>query len=510
MTEPSDAPVLRKRVLDLVSHPTRMSRLKNYTIYLKLGQGTFGVVQKAKAPLGELVALKQLLNHSAKEGFPITAMREITILKQLDHVNILKIVDMIYDDPQVANPADLITTRGCFYTVLPYMALDLVGLLENPRVVLEVPHIKCIMHQLLQGVNYIHQQRFLHRDIKAANILLAGDGVLKIADFGLARTYHGKPPREGSPPGGGERLYTGLVVTRWYRAPELLLGERKYTTAVDMWGVGCVFAELFTHKPILVGKTDAHQAQLVFQLCGLPLEWPAAMLLPNKTDYNLGLTAKRSFETRFSELMPPEAVALLARMLTLDPYKRANAADAMRDPFFAEGLLDPHELPKFEECHEIDKERFKRMGRGTNGRPKFNPVGVPSGPSSTSAAPSGPAVTSYKPLNPTRPAMEVPRMPRGTSATPTGPAALTPKGPAALTPTGPALTKTPNGSLTKLLAMAAAAATSAKASPLPKPAPSAALVAAASSVFMKRKRPAPPSETSKRAKTSTPEESRGQ
>lgn len=354
-----------------------MSKIDDYEIIRKLGQGTFGVVQKAtKKKTGQLVALKQLLNHSAKEGFPITAMREITILKQLDHINILKIIDMIYEPPQVSNPADLVTHRGCFYTVSEYMSSDLVGLLENPNIKLELLHIKCFMKQLLLGVQFIHENHFLHRDIKAANILIDSKGILKIGDFGLARSYHGCIPTLGSGPGGGERNYTGLVVTRWYRPPELLLGERKYTTAVDIWGVGCVFAELFTKKPILVGKSDAHQAQLVFFLVGSPNDWSHASTLPNKADFSLGLTCKRTLESRFKMLMPNDAIELLSGLLALDPYKRMNALDALNHEFFKnEPLpLKPHQLPKFEECHEIDKERFKKLKENSrgNGYKNFN------------------------------------------------------------------------------------------------------------------------------------------
>lgn len=354
-----------------------MNNLKNYEVIRKLGQGTFGVVQKAiNSKTKEVVAIKQLINHSAKEGFPITAMREITILKTLSHTNILKIIEMIYEEPKARNPQDVITLRGCFYTVSPYMSADLVGLLENPRINLSVPQIKCIMKQLLTGVLFIHSQNFLHRDIKAANILIDFKGVVKIADFGLARLYHGQPPRLGQGPGGGERNYTALVVTRWYRPPELLLGERKYTTAVDMWGVGCVFAELFTEKPILVGKSDAHQAQIIFELIGPPnkLVWPTAYTLPNKADFNIGLTCKRTLESRFESILSKDGTELLSNLLTLDPMQRFNALDALAHPYFSNDPipLEPKDLPKFEESHEIDKERFKKLKEGEhpkNGAP---------------------------------------------------------------------------------------------------------------------------------------------
>lgn len=343
-----------------------MSKLTEFDVIKKIGQGTFGVVQKAKSrKTRELVALKQLINHSAKEGFPITAMREITILKSLNHENVLKITGMIYEEAKANSPEDAVRQRGCFYTISPYMSLDLVGLLENPQIKLTEAMVKCIMKQLLQGVDYIHQEHYLHRDIKAANILIDPHGVVKIADFGLARIYHGKTPLKGLGSGGGERAYTALVVTRWYRSPELLLGERKYGTAVDMWGVGCVFGELFTKKPILVGSSDSNQAQLIFDMVGPPSRenWASASLLPNKQDLNIGLTCKRTLEQRFVPLMGEVGVLLLDKFLTLDPAKRWNAQDALEHEYFRVDPkpLAPEDMPAFEESHEIDRERFKRQ-----------------------------------------------------------------------------------------------------------------------------------------------------
>lgn len=372
----SETGTTHRRMLQPINRFELMDKISRYEVIKKIGQGTFGVVQKAKdKKTGNLVALKQLINHSAKEGFPITALREITILKKLNHKNVLKITGMIYQDPQVTSKEDAIRQRGCFHTVSPYMSVDLVGLLENPATHIEVPTIKCIMLQLLSGVDYIHQQHYLHRDIKAANILLDPNGVLKIADFGLARIYHGKTPSRGNGPGGGERAYTALVVTRWYRPPELLLGERKYTTAVDMWGVGCVFAELFTKKPILVGHSDSNQAQIIFDLVGPPSRenWPEATLLPNKLDLNIGLTCKRTLEARFKPIMGEKGADLLSKLLTLDPKKRFNALDALEHSYFSsEPLpLQPQQLPKYEESHEIDRERFKRIRTGS--APPDNP-----------------------------------------------------------------------------------------------------------------------------------------
>lgn len=365
MREPQSITSTGRR-LQPINRFRNMQKLSDFEVIKKIGQGTFGVVQKAKdRKTGQVVALKQLINLSAKEGFPITALREITILKKLHHPNILKIIGMIHEEPKTASRQDLVTQRGAFYTISPYMSLDLVGLLQNPAISMTQPIIKCLLLQILKGIEYIHAQRYLHRDIKAANILLDPQGVVKVADFGLARIYHGKKPVKGGGPGGGERNYTALVVTRWYRPPELLLGERKYTTAVDLWGVGCVFGELFTKKPILVGSSDANQAQLIFDLVGPPnkASWPGASLLPNKPDLNIGLTCKRSLESRFLPLMGDSGTDLLSRMLTLDPLQRYNALDALDHDYFKTDPLPvaPSDIPKYEESHEIDKERFKRL-----------------------------------------------------------------------------------------------------------------------------------------------------
>lgn len=128
--------------------------------------------------------------------------------------------------------------KPIMYMVTPYMDHDLSGLLDNPSVKLTEPQIKCYMLQLLEGLRYLHAERILHRDMKAANLLINNKGILQIADFGLARHYEGEVPVHGKGGGEGKRDYTALVVTRWYRPPELLMHLKKYTTAIDMWGVG--------------------------------------------------------------------------------------------------------------------------------------------------------------------------------------------------------------------------------------------------------------------------------
>lgn len=339
------------------SHPTRkripMSSLADYELYNQLGQGTFGVVTKARQrKSGKLVALKKFIVTDKKEGFPITAFREITIMKKLKNLNILQIIDMIYE-----------SNGSFFYTVSPYISSDLNGLINNPRINFTLPQIKLLMKQILNGINYIHNAGYLHRDIKTANILLDKFGIVKIADFGLARLFHGKPPiTANSPPGGGLFEYTGLVVTRWYRPPELLLGDRKYTTAVDMWGIGCVFGEFFVKRPILEGKSDIHQAEIIFKLLGSPTpeNFPNAHLI-NRHNIDLKHNYHRTLESAFGKFMTPDAIILLSGMLSLNPQRRFNALKALESPFFKTDPLPctEKELSNLEESHESDVKRFK-------------------------------------------------------------------------------------------------------------------------------------------------------
>jgi len=214
-----------------------------YVVEDKVGQGTFGEVFKARprGPVdrGERVALKKVLMKNEKEGFPITALREIKILKQLKHPHVLAVKEIVYSE---AGDHD----QGSIFLVFEFMEHDLGGLLNRP-VRFSGPEIMCLTKQLLEGLNYIHLNRIMHRDMKAANLLLNNRGILKIADFGLARGCEKVNSR-----------YTATVCTRWYRPPEILLGERRYTTAIDVWGVGCILAELFVGHPILQGgRRDA-------------------------------------------------------------------------------------------------------------------------------------------------------------------------------------------------------------------------------------------------------------
>lgn len=288
-----------------------------------------------------------------KQQFPITALREIKILKMLSHVNVLQLEEMAIE----RNKAEA-RKRAILYMVTPYMEHDLSGLLDNPDISLTEPQIKCYMIQLLQGLRYLHNSHILHRDMKAANLLISNRGILQIADFGLARQYDEPVPRPGK--GGGEayRDYTQLVVTRWYRPPELLLHLRRYTTAIDMWGAGCVFGEMFKRKPILAGNSDLNQAHIIFDLVGSPTEenMPGWSALPGCEEVKTWKTRSGNLEQVFREL-GSSAISLLRDLLKLDWRKRSTAVDALEHPYFK---MDPKparpgDIPPFPDSHELDR-----------------------------------------------------------------------------------------------------------------------------------------------------------
>ncbi|KAG8887765.1 serine/threonine protein kinase, CMGC, CDC2/CDK sub [Tulasnella sp. 332] len=330
---------------------TGVSRMAAYRKGVKLGEGTFGEVFRARHYVTNAdVALKRILSHNENQGLPITAVREIKLLKMLNHPNVVELVDIVMEPSK--------DDKGGFggmgiYMVFPYMDHDLAGLLENTSSVqLQPSHIKQYMRQLLEGTAYLHRNNILHRDIKAANLLISNTGELKIADFGLARPTS----REWA----SKRGYTNCVVTRWYRPPELLMGAVEYSGAVDMWGIGCILGEMFERHPILMGESDIGQLEAIFALCGSPNEdvWPGFSQLKGCEGYEVKGTYTRKIGQRFS-LLSNDTCDLLIALLTLDPSQRITAEDALDHRYFWTDPMpaDPKSIPKWVTSKEYDKRK---------------------------------------------------------------------------------------------------------------------------------------------------------
>ncbi|CAF1059960.1 unnamed protein product [Didymodactylos carnosus] len=300
-----------------------ISNVSQYVRLDKIGQGTFGAVFKAKCKkTNDLVAMKLILMYQEKEGFPITALREIQILQELRHDNIVRLMDICRSPMQ--------DMKSEFYLIFEFCDHDLAGILRNGQIKFTLGHIKSILQQLLNGLYYIHKNDIIHRDLKSANILLTRNGLLKLADFGLARVL--KQPKQNQ-----VNRYTCRVVTLWYRPPELLLGQRDYSSAIDMWGVGCIMCELWTRTPILQGDTEQRQLELISYRCGSiePSVWPGLGSLPLYSQIHLPKGEKR----KIRELMHPytfdaSTLDLIDKLLTLDPKQRIDADLAMSHDFF--------------------------------------------------------------------------------------------------------------------------------------------------------------------------------
>ncbi|MBA0790100.1 hypothetical protein Gohar_014767 [Gossypium harknessii] len=292
----------------------------------KISEGTYGVVFRARdKKTGEIVALKKVKILDRREleefGFPLTSLREINILASFNHPSIVKVKEVVVDD------------HDNVYMVMEYMEHDLKALMESMKWPFSTSDVKCLMLQLLEGVKYLHDNWVLHRDLKTSNLLLSNQGELKICDFGMARQY-------GSP----QKPYTTKVVTQWYRAPELLLGAKTYSTAVDMWSVGCIMAEMLAKQPLFKGTSEIDQLRKIFDTLGTPNEkiWAGFSELPgSKANYSkqrYNLLRKRFPVASFtgSAVLSDAGFDLLNRLLTYDPEKRITADDALKHDWFRE------------------------------------------------------------------------------------------------------------------------------------------------------------------------------
>jgi len=286
--------------------------LAKYLKLEKLGEGTYGVVYKAKErDTDRTVALKKMRLDGEDEGVPSTAIREISLLRELRHINVVRLLDVLHSENKL-------------YLVFEFLDQDLKRYMDSVREPMSALLVKSYLYQLLKGIAYCHAHRVLHRDLKPQNLLIDRQGALKLADFGLARAF-GIPLRP----------YTHEVVTLWYRAPEILLGSRNYSTPVDIWAIGCIFAEMVMKRPLFPGDSEIDELFRIFRTLGTPSEvmWPGVSKLPDYSPANFPQWSPQPLN-KVVPLMDPLALDLLERMLRYEPSKRISAKEALEHPYF--------------------------------------------------------------------------------------------------------------------------------------------------------------------------------
>jgi cyclin-dependent kinase len=263
------------------------------------------------------VALKRIKLESEDEGVPSTAIREISLLKRLDHINVVRLYDVIHTEMKLT-------------LVFEYCELDLKKYLDSVGGIVPRRTVKSFLLQLLRGIQFCHDHRVLHRDLKPANLLITAAGELKLADFGLARGFR-IPVRNKS----------HEVVTLWYREPAVLMGSTKYGTAIDLWSTGCIFAEMACGRALFPGTSVPDELQRIFKILGTPTEdsWPGVSELSNYDPNFVKHTHKDI--TGIVPGLPAMGYDLLRRFLQYDPALRITAKEAMEHEYLADALDTP-------------------------------------------------------------------------------------------------------------------------------------------------------------------------
>jgi len=297
----------------------------------QVGEGTYGsVFMGADKITGEIVALKRINTEEEENGFPITAIREVKILKALNHENIVELKEIVTSKDQGAIPKNV-------FLVFEYLEYDLTGVMETKEIKITQDHIKSWSRQLLKGCHYMHTNKIIHRDLKASNLLINRRGELKIADLGLARSWNSDMKR-----------LTNRVITLWYRPPELLMGAMKYSAQVDMWSVGCIIAEMFRRGGLLKGSSEAHQLDLIFKICGHPTaeDWPKIHTTcplwknyePKDGEPTFPCHLREELKSRLPpnamNWMTPHAMDIIENLLAYNPDKRWSAGKALQAEWF--------------------------------------------------------------------------------------------------------------------------------------------------------------------------------
>ncbi|EIM22450.1 cyclin-dependent kinase 5 [Wallemia mellicola] len=295
--------------------------MQNYIQLEKLGEGTYASVHKGRSRLtNEIVALKEI-HLDAEEGTPSTAIREISLMKELKHPNIVRLHDVIHTETKLM-------------LVFEYMDQDLKKYMDSHgnRGALEPNTIRSFMYQLIKGTGFCHENRVLHRDLKPQNLLINKRGELKLADFGLARAF-------GIP----VNTFSNEVVTLWYRPPDVLLGSKTYSTSIDVWSAGCILAEMISGVPLFRGRDNNDQLNAIIKVVGTPSDDVLRRIAAESPEIQLR-NFPRYPKVAWQTLYPtahPLALDLLDKLLQFDPIRRLSCEDALRHPYFTAAFNDP-------------------------------------------------------------------------------------------------------------------------------------------------------------------------
>ncbi|CAH0384441.1 unnamed protein product [Bemisia tabaci] len=299
----------------------------------KIGEGTYGVVYKGRCKkTDQIVAIKKIRMEGNDEGIPSTALREVTLLKELDHPNIVSLYEVLMEENRM-------------YLVFEFLTMDLKKFLDcqlpNSKIdtsntvgKLDTMLMKSYLYQITQAILFCHKRRILHRDLKPQNLLISSNGMIKVADFGLGRAF-GVPIR----------AFTHEVVTLWYRAPEILLGTTLYACPVDIWSIGCIFAEMAMLKPLFRGDSEIDQLFRIFGILSTPNEqiWPKVSQLPDYKPTFPNWTTNILAQT--VSKLDPVGLDLLQKTFIYDPAERINARDMIHHKYF-DDLKEANVLPK--------------------------------------------------------------------------------------------------------------------------------------------------------------------
>ncbi|KAF8369044.1 cdk-2, partial [Pristionchus pacificus] len=300
-----------------------MSTLARYGDLQRVGEGTYGIVYKAiDKQTGKAFALKKIALDRDCEGVPSTCIREISLLKGLNHTNIVRLYDVIHTEEDMK-----------LFLVFEFIDQDLKGLMDRlPSKALPPDYVKSFCFQLLQALAYCHTHRVMHRDLKPQNILVDNSGTVKLADFGLARGF--------SMP---SRVYTHEIVTLWYRAPEVLMGTRFYSTAIDIWSLACIFAEMATGHALFEGDSEIDQLFKIFKVLGTPTSknWPGVEKMADwKAQFPQWTGGIERLGEIIGDKLDDDGLNLLYIMMLYIPDNRVTAKAAISHRYLRNTLMN--------------------------------------------------------------------------------------------------------------------------------------------------------------------------